>query len=109
MQARLKDEYGNTWHYEQENGMSLFRNRDTRELRQDIAGAPAPRGRGWEQINLVPAILPVQTPPAPPDTSALPLSQRIAKEIGVAFPPAALACLVELAKRVELLEAVTGL
>ena len=108
MQARLKDEYGNTWNYEQEVGMSLFRHRETRQLRQDIAGAQPP-GRGWEMINNVPALIPVQAPPPPPDTSVLPLSQRIAREIGVAFPPAALACLIELAKRVELLEAVTGL
>jgi hypothetical protein len=107
MKTTMQDEYGNRWTYEQEQGMSLFRHRETKELRQGTAGAQPP-GRGWDMINNVPAIIPIEAPPPPPDTSTLPLSQRIAKEMAL-FPPTQLACLVELAKRVEVIEAVTGL
>ena len=104
MQTRLVDSWGNTWVYEQEQGISLFRHRDTGELKQDIAGAYVP-GRGWEMVNNVPALIPIPLPEKPAEPDAPTLSQRLAKELAAfTFPTGFKQILFELAVRVEGLE-----
>ena len=106
MKTQLRDpDTGLSFTYEQEDGISLFRHPRTGEVRQDKAGARPP-GMEWQQIANVHASRPVAVPERPAEVApaTLTLSQRLAKELPLAFSGGLQAVLLEMAHKIEQLE-----
>ena len=105
MKTQLRDpDTGLSFTYEQEDGISLFRNPRTGEVRQDKAGARPPGWNGNRLRTFTPSC-PFRSLNNPADRPSLTLSQRIAKELAqFTFLPGFKEVLQDLAARVEKLE-----